>query len=124
MNNRSYIAGHKGHPHYITDQSIRLLKKDFNKKNKHQDILNVLKALSDKTKLKIYLLLHEVEEIAVTDICHILNIKQTTASHALSDLKKLKLIDCKRCGQLVCYSLKQQPKKRNLWLKFIDKLFI
>jgi len=123
MHNRSYIDGHKGHPHYISDKSLKSLKKAFGGKNKQDDITLILKNLSDPTKLNIYLLLHKVDEIPVTDICHILDLSQSTVSHALSDLKKLDLVDCSRCGQLMCYSLKKQPAKRKNLLSVIEKFF-
>lgn len=124
MLNRSYIDGHEGHPHYISDKTIKKLKSKFSNSKKREDILLVLKTLSDPTRLNIYLLLHKVDEIPVTDICHVLNLNPSTASHALSDLKKLSLVENNRCGQLICYSLKKQPKKRNILLSFFDKFFI
>lgn len=122
MINRSYITAHEGHPHYIADDYIELLKKTFKDANKHRDIILVLKNLSDPTKLSIYLLLQKVDEIPVTDICHILDLSPSTASHALSDLRKIDLVECNRCGQLMCYSLSSQPKKRKSILSFLEKL--
>jgi len=124
MHNRSYINGHEGHPHYISDKTLKELKKKFDNSGKREDILLILKTLSDPTRLNIYLLLHKVDEIPVTDICHVLELNQSTASHALSDLKKLRLVESSRCGQLICYSLKKQPQKRNNWLAFFEKFFM
>jgi len=124
MLNRSYINDHEGHPHYISDKNIKRLKSKFHNSGKREDVLLILKTLSDPTRLNIYLLLHKIDEIPVTDICHVLDLNQSTASHALSDLKKLSLVESSRCGQLVCYSLKKQPRKRNVWLSFFDKFFI
>lgn len=121
MLKRTYITGHEGHSHYIADTNVNLLKRTFNDVGKNQDILLILKNLSDPTKLSIYLLLHKVEEIPVTDICHILDLNQSAVSHALSDLKKLDLVECNRCGQLMCYSLKKQSKKRTSLLSIFEK---
>ena len=123
MLNRSYIAAHEGHPHHISDKNIESLKKAFKDVGKNQDTIQILKTLSDPTKLSIYLLLHKVNEIPVTDIGFVLNLSQSAVSHALSDLKKLDLVECSRCGQLMCYSLKKQPKKRNSLLSIFEKLF-
>lgn len=123
MHRRSYIDGHEGHVHFLTDSQFKVLKMRFGKINLHQDMMAILKALSDPTKLNIYLLLHRVDEIPVTDIGYILNMNQSTVSHALADLKKLDLVDCSRCGQLMCYSLKKQTKKRLSFLKFFEKFF-
>jgi|GEM_PF-3220356 len=124
MINRSYIDGHESHPHYISDKDIQLLQRSFKDIGKNEDVLQILKNLSDPTKLSIYILLHKVEEIPVTDICHVLKLSPSAASHALSDLKKLDLVECSRCGQLMCYSLKKQTKKRMLLLSIFEKSFI
>ena len=122
MRNRSHIHGHQGHPHYLSDKTIQSLQNTFGDLNQHKDIVLILKNLSDPTKLSIYLLLHKVEEIPVTDICHILDLNPSTVSHALSDLKKLDLVEYSRCGQLMCYSLKKQPKKRASLLSIFKKI--
>lgn len=124
MLNRSYITGHKGHPHHITDKDIESLKKAFKGVGKKKDTIQILKTLSDPTKLSIYLLLGRVDEIPVTDIGLILDLSQSAVSHALSDLKKLDLVECSRCGQLMCYSLKKQPKNRASLLSGFEKILI
>ena len=123
MHNRSYINGHEEHPHYITNKDVESLKETFKDVGEHRDLTLVLKNLSDPTKLSIYLLLYKVDEIPVTDIGFILSLSQSAVSHALSDLKKLDLVECNRCGQLICYSLKKQPKKRNALLSIFKKFF-
>ena|SRR3989344_9132569 len=123
MLNRSYISGHESHDHYNSDKDIDLLKKSSGDINKHQDFFLVFKNLTDPTKLSIFLLLNKVREIPVKDICRILNLKQSAVSHALSDLKKLDIIECSRCGKLICYSLKKQLKKRAMFLLIFKKFF-
>jgi DNA-binding transcriptional ArsR family regulator len=124
MHKRSYIKDHEEHPHYVSDNSLKLLQRNFGDISKHDDILTILKNLSDPTKLSIYLLLHKVDEIPVTDIVHVLGVSQSAVSHALSDLKKLDLVECARCGQLMCYRLKKQPKTRAPILLMFDKFFL
>lgn len=109
MFNRSYIQGHKGHPHYLTDAKVLLLQKSVNF-SLEEEALRIIRNLSDPTKLKIFLLLNKVEEIPVTDLTQILNLSQSAVSHALSDLKNLGLVEAKRCGQLICYSLTKVGK--------------
>jgi len=123
MLKRSYISGHESHSHYNTDKDIRILKKKLQNANKDQDKITVLKNLSDSTKLSIYLLLNKIDEIPVIDICYILDLSQSAVSHALSDLKKLDIVECNRCGKLICYSLKRQPKKRTTFLSIFKKVF-
>ncbi len=105
MFNRSYIQEHKGHPHYYTDPKISSLQRFVNLSKDEEQLIKIIRNLSDPTKLKIYLLLHKVEEISVTDVTLILSLTQSAVSHALADLKNLGLVEAHRCGQLICYSL-------------------
>jgi DNA-binding transcriptional ArsR family regulator len=119
MLNRSYIDGHRDHPHYISDSKLLTLQKNSEFSNKEEELLRIARNLSDPTKLKIYLLLHKVEEVSVTDLSLILEMSQSAISHALSDLKNLGLAESHRCGQLICYSLKKNKKKN--FLSFFEK---
>lgn len=120
MLNRSYIQGHEGHPHYITDSKISSLQKTASFSAQEEELVRIIRNLSDPTKLKIYLILHKVEEIPVADLTQILGLSQSAISHALSDLKNLGLVECHRCGQLICYSLSNE-KKKNKFLSFFDR---
>lgn len=120
MFNRSYINGHERHPHYLTNSKLVSLQKRVSLSSEEEGLLRIIKNLSDPTKLKIYLLLHRVEEIPVTDFTWILNISQSAVSHALSDLKNLGLVESHRCGQLICYSL-TKDKRQNKFLIFFEK---
>ena len=118
MINRSYIQEHKGHPHYLSASKFLSLQKGTLFSHKEDKLVRTIRNLSDPTKLKIYLLLHKVEEISVTDLSLALNISQSAISHALADLKNLGLVEPKRCGQLICYSLVPQ---KDIFLKFLKK---
>lgn len=120
MLNRSYIESHKGHPHYSTDSKILALQERLKLSDEEEELLRILRNLSDPTKLKIYLLLTKVKAIPVTDITQILGLSQSAISHALADLKNLGLLDCYRCGQLICYSLINGKRKRK-FLNFLNK---
>lgn len=120
MFNRSYIKGHEGHPHYITDSKVLSLQKTVSFSVEEEELVRIIRHLSDPTKLKIYLLLHKVEEISVTDLTQILGLTQSAVSHALSDLKNLGLVESHRCGQLICYSL-VNGKKKNKFLSFFNR---
>lgn len=121
MLNRSYIQPHKGHPHYTTDSKILSLQKRLELSDEEEELLRIIRNLSDPTKLKIYLLLTKIKAIPVTDITQILGLSQSAVSHALADLKKLGLVESYRCGQLICYSLKLSKRKRKL-LSFLERL--
>lgn len=120
MFNRSYIQLHKDHPHYITDFRVLSLQKGTKLSVEEEELLKIIRNLSDPTKLKIYLLLTKVKAMPVTDITQILGLSQSAVSHALADLKNLGLVECYRCGQLICYSL-SNGKKKNKFLSFFNK---
>ena len=120
MFNRSYINSHKGHPHYLSDAKLLSLQKGIKFSGKEEELVRIIRNLSDPTKLKIYLLLEKVEEIPVTDLTQILGLSQSAVSHALTDLRNIGLVESHRCGQLICYSL-TKTKKKNKLLTFLDK---
>ncbi|MBI2596012.1 winged helix-turn-helix transcriptional regulator [Candidatus Daviesbacteria bacterium] len=120
MLNRSYIQLHKGHPHYLTDTRVLSLQKRLQLSVEEEELLRIIRNLSDPTKLKIYLLLTKVKAIPVTDITQVLGLSQSAVSHALSDLKNLGLVESYRCGQLICYSLSNGKKKHKL-LSFLER---
>jgi len=66
--------------------------------------VNVLKALSDETRLRILNILYE-KELCVCDINESLNIMQTKASRHLNYLKKAGLIKSRKQAQWVYYSI-------------------
>lgn len=68
------------------------------------EIVNVLKALSDETRLRILNILYD-KELCVCDINESLDILQTKASRHLSYLKKAGLISSRKKAQWVYYSL-------------------
>lgn len=119
MNDRSYIIPHRDHAHYVSDAKLLSLKRWLSFP-KEATLRQIIKNLSDPTKLKIYLLLHKVGEMAVSDITIILGISQSTVSHALTDLKNVGIVESHRCGQLICYSL-TQVFKNNPKLRFLDR---
>ncbi|MBI3103758.1 helix-turn-helix transcriptional regulator [Candidatus Daviesbacteria bacterium] len=120
MFNRAYIQGHEGHPHYIANSKLSSLQKTISFSQDEEELVRIIRNLSDPTKLKIYSILHQVEEIPVADLTQVLDLSQSAISHALSDLKNLGLVEYHRCGQLICYSL-SNSKKKNKFLSFFDK---
>lgn len=123
MLNYSYILKHKGHPHYITDFKVLSLQSKTYFSKEEDELVRIIRNLSDPTKLKIYLLLHRVEEISVTDLTQILSLSQPAISHALADLKNLGLVESHRCSQLICYSL-SNGKKKNKFLNLFKRFLI
>lgn len=121
MFNYSYMQLHKSHSHYMSGARLLSLQRILSIYSDMEESTRIIKNLSDPTKLKIYLLLHKVREISVTDISKILKLNQPAISHALSDLKNLRVIDARRCGQCICYFLKKR-KHSNGWRKFLNRI--
>lgn len=81
-----------------------------------EKLLDILKALSDETRLRILNLLYE-QELCVCDIMETLKISQAKASRHLINLKNAGLLKDRKQAQWVYYSLNKNEK-----MKFIDIL--
>ena len=81
-----------------------------------ENLLDVLKALSDETRLRILNLLYD-QELCVCDVMATLQITQAKASRHLIYLKNAGLVKDRKQAQWVYYSL---VKDENL--RFIDPL--
>jgi len=79
-------------------------------------LVDVLKALSDETRLRILNLLYE-KELCVCDIMAILQISQAKTSRHLIYLKNAGLVKDRRSAQWTYYSLIKAEQ-----MKFIDSL--
>ena len=67
----------------------------------------LFKALADKTRLKILMLL-DIREMCVCEIMVALNLTQPTASHHLGILEGVELVKDRREGKWIFYSLKNK----------------
>ncbi|MBF0226691.1 MAG: metalloregulator ArsR/SmtB family transcription factor [Desulfobacterales bacterium] len=81
-----------------------------------KDIVSILKALSDETRLRIINILFE-RELCVCDIVDALDIIQTKASRHLQYLKNAGLVKDRKQAQWVYYSM-----TTCLDIKFLDSL--
>lgn len=63
--------------------------------------------IGDETKLKICYLLRHHPELNVTTIAELVGTSVSNASHSLHKLRAAQLVESRRCGQTVCYSLKE-----------------
>jgi len=70
-----------------------------------KNLIEILKALSDETRLRIMKLLETRSELCVCEIMQALELTQSRASRNLGVLKKAGLIDDRREGQWVYYHL-------------------
>jgi DNA-binding transcriptional ArsR family regulator len=68
-------------------------------------VSRIMKALSHPVRIKIVETLSNNGKMCVTDIYKTLNIEQSTASHHLGILKIGGILNCKREGKQIFYSL-------------------
>ena len=62
--------------------------------------------IGDETKLKICYLLRHYPELNVTTIAELVGTSVSNVSHSLNKLRAAQLVQSRKCGQTVCYSLR------------------
>jgi len=91
-------------------------KKDFD------EVINFLKIISEKNRLKILCILNKEDGVCVCHILERLELPQNLASHHLKILKENKLINADKKGRWIYYSInKKEVNKYNLLLDKILK---
>lgn len=90
--------------HSIEMETIEKIKNSLENEKEIELLSNMLKALSDPTRLRIIYILSK-SSLCVCDISTILDINQSSISHHLRVLRDTKLVKFKREGKLVIYSL-------------------
>lgn len=68
------------------------------------ELADFFSALSDVTRLKILTAL-SASKMCVTDLSRLAGLNQTTVSHQLRFLKSVRLVEAKRQGKVMFYSL-------------------
>lgn len=82
---------------------VNKLKKTINQE-RINTLVEIFKAISDDTRLKILLALKD-GELCVCDIAHVLNLSLSAVSHQLRILRTLELVKYRNEGKMVFYSL-------------------
>ncbi|HET8574898.1 MAG TPA: metalloregulator ArsR/SmtB family transcription factor [Candidatus Paceibacterota bacterium] len=62
--------------------------------------------IGDETKLKICYLLRHHPDLNVTTIAELVGTSVSNVSHSLNKLRAVQLVESRRCGQTICYSLR------------------
>lgn len=83
--------------------------------------VKVFKALSDETRLRLYLLLLK-GELCVCELVNILNMEQSRISHSLRILKEAGLVDNRREGQWIIYSVNPETARSKIMQGLKDEL--
>lgn len=78
-----------------------------------------IRAITHPLRITIVQMLLKNEKMSVTQIYEELKIEQPTASHHLSILKDKNILDAKRTGRMICYSVKANILEKVL--KCIDQ---
>ena len=71
----------------------------------------LLKTLGDKNRLKILYLLTQTEELCVCEISALLEISQPLTSHQLRILKQMDILENRKSGTTIYYSIKKEEIK-------------
>ncbi len=78
-----------------------------------EKVIKLFSALSDETRLRIYLLLLE-KKLCVCELVSILNIEQSRISHSLKNLKEAGLVNNEREGKWIIYSVNPKTIKNKI----------
>ncbi len=88
--------------------------------NFYEDRASLLKCVGDPNTLKILDALSKDDNPCVSDITKNLDISISAVSHQLSKLKSMGIVETKRTGQTICYSL-SKSENANFVKKLIDR---
>ena len=75
-----------------------------------KEIIKAFKALSEPTRLRIFLLLME-RDLCVCELTFVLNMSQSRISHQLRLLRDADLVEDKREGRWIIYTIPQSVKE-------------
>ncbi len=75
--------------------------------------IKIFKALSDETRLRIYLLLLK-SELCVCELVNILNMEQSRISHSVRILKEAGLVDNRREGKWIIYAANPETENNKI----------
>lgn len=84
-------------------------------------VLKQIKALSDQTRLKIFLLLHSFDEICLCYFSLFFEFSAPTVSRHLAILAEAGLIKSRKKGRWVYFSLNRKNKKLVIWQSFFSE---
>jgi ArsR family transcriptional regulator len=75
-----------------------------------KDLLKIFRALSDPTRLRVFLLLMK-RDLCVCELTFVLDMSQSRVSHQLKLLRDADVVDDRREGRWVIYSIPAPVKK-------------
>ena len=121
MNNHSFLIANMNRHSYNISEVIIMGKENMPKSKIISDMENMLKIAADSTRLKIMFSLLDddiekeiIHERCVSDIQTIVGASQSLVSHQLKVLKDADLVNTRKEGTKVYYSLKDEHVRKLL----------
>ncbi|MDZ4231735.1 MAG: metalloregulator ArsR/SmtB family transcription factor [Candidatus Pacearchaeota archaeon] len=90
----------------LTAPEIKLAQRGLEERDGR--LASAFQALADPTRLKIFRLLVERQDICVTDVANVMGITVPAASHQLKYLETAGLAKRERTGKTICYCIKKE----------------
>lgn len=91
------------------EPKLKQIKKELGNKKALIECAEQFGVVGDPTRIKICYLLCSYKELSVSDIAQILELSVSAVSHSLAKLKGVNLVDTRRNGQTIYYSLSKSP---------------
>lgn len=90
--------------HELHNDLLEVVHKKMPAEEEISDLSDLFKVFGDSTRLKILFVLFEAE-VCVCDLAELLSMTQSAISHQLKVLKQSKLVNSRREGKSIFYSL-------------------
>jgi DNA-binding transcriptional ArsR family regulator len=87
---------------------LTLSRKSTKLKKDEKQLIQMMQALGDATRFKMYKLMRSDNMMCVSEIAEALNVSVPAVSQHFRIFELVGLVDKKRNGQKICYSLKPQ----------------
>lgn len=88
----------------VHDELLRKVNEQMPREEELYDLAELFKVFGDSTRIRILFVLFEAE-VCVCDLAEALHMTQSAVSHQLKILKQAKLVNSRRDGKSVFYSL-------------------
>ena len=88
----------------VHEELLKIVNETMSEETELYDLAELFKVFGDSTRIRILFVLFEAE-VCVCDLAKVLNMTQSAISHQLRILKQNKLVNSRREGKSVFYSL-------------------
>ena len=89
---------------FVHEELVEKVNKEMPMEEELYDLAELFKVFGDSTRIRILFVLFEAE-VFVCDLAEVLHMTQSAVSHQLRILKQAKLVNARREGKYVFYSL-------------------